>query len=145
MPNLTRRRYPERQDCWHVFYGDVQVGTIARRTGCPVDVDQWQWSCGFYPGMDPGADRTGTAVDFEVARADFEQAWNELPTLTEAAFQEWREQRDFTAWKYQMHDRGLRLPTEFAGGRARCHCDAAIDIAGMWKHIREAHCRAVTA
>jgi len=19
---LTRRRYPERQDCWHVYYGD---------------------------------------------------------------------------------------------------------------------------
>jgi hypothetical protein len=33
----SRRRYPERQDCWHVYYGDVQVGTIARRAGCPVD------------------------------------------------------------------------------------------------------------
>jgi hypothetical protein len=30
MPALTRRRYPERQDCWHVYYGDVHVGTIAR-------------------------------------------------------------------------------------------------------------------
>lgn len=40
MPELTRRRYPERQDCWHVYYGDVCVGTIARRSGCPVDVDQ---------------------------------------------------------------------------------------------------------
>jgi hypothetical protein len=29
MPALTRRRYAERQDCWHVFYGDVHVGTIA--------------------------------------------------------------------------------------------------------------------
>ena len=33
MPELTRRHYPERQDCWHVYYGDVQVGTIAIRTG----------------------------------------------------------------------------------------------------------------
>jgi hypothetical protein len=41
MPALTRRRYPERQDCWHVYFGDVRVGTIARRTSCPVDVDQW--------------------------------------------------------------------------------------------------------
>ena len=41
MPELTRRRYPERPDCWHVFYGDVQVGTLAIRTGVPVDVDQW--------------------------------------------------------------------------------------------------------
>jgi hypothetical protein len=31
MPELTRRRYPEREDCWHVYYGDVHVGTIAVR------------------------------------------------------------------------------------------------------------------
>jgi hypothetical protein len=55
MPALTRRRYPDRLDCWHVYYGDVHVGTIARRIGCPADVDQralmargWKrqiWSC----------------------------------------------------------------------------------------------------
>jgi hypothetical protein len=28
---LSRRRYPERHDCWHVYCGDVHVGTIARR------------------------------------------------------------------------------------------------------------------
>ena len=33
MPTLTRRRYPERPDCWHVYYGDVHAGTIARRVG----------------------------------------------------------------------------------------------------------------
>jgi hypothetical protein len=38
MPALTRRRYPERPDCWHVYYGDVHVGTIATRAGVPVDV-----------------------------------------------------------------------------------------------------------
>jgi hypothetical protein len=30
MPELTRRRYPEREECWRVYYGDVHVGTIAR-------------------------------------------------------------------------------------------------------------------
>jgi hypothetical protein len=36
MPKLTRRRYPERPDCWRVYYGDVRVGTIARRAaGAP--------------------------------------------------------------------------------------------------------------
>ena len=35
MPELTRRRYRERQDCWHVYHGDVHVGTIARRVGIP--------------------------------------------------------------------------------------------------------------
>ena len=42
MPALTRHRYPEyRDECWHIFYGDVDVGTIAIRAGVPVDVDQW--------------------------------------------------------------------------------------------------------
>jgi hypothetical protein len=39
MPDLSRRRYPERPDCWHVYYGDVHVGTIARRVGNPHDTD----------------------------------------------------------------------------------------------------------
>jgi hypothetical protein len=33
MRELTRRRYPERSDCWHVYCGDVHVGKIARRVG----------------------------------------------------------------------------------------------------------------
>jgi hypothetical protein len=49
MPQLTRCRYPERPDCWHVYYGDVHVGTIAKRTGNPHDTDPWGWRCGFYP------------------------------------------------------------------------------------------------
>jgi hypothetical protein len=69
MPVLTRRRYPERHDCWHVYYGDVQVGTIARRAGVSVDVDQWGWICGFYPGSEPGENLSGTGVTFDEARA----------------------------------------------------------------------------
>jgi len=69
MPALTRRRYPERQDCWHVYYGDVHVGTIAARTGNPHDTDQWEWSCGFYPGSRSGEYRSGTAASFDQARA----------------------------------------------------------------------------
>ena len=100
---FTRRRYPERQDCWHVYCGDVHVGTTARRTGCPADVDQWEWSCGFYPGMEPGQHRSATAVDFDHARADFEAAWRTiLPTLTDADFQKRRHQRDWTEQKYAM-------------------------------------------
>jgi len=33
MPELTRRRYSERQDCRRVYFGDVHIGTIARRRG----------------------------------------------------------------------------------------------------------------
>ena len=49
MPALTRRRYPERHDCWHVYYGDVHVGTIARRSGNPHETEPWEWRCRFYP------------------------------------------------------------------------------------------------
>jgi hypothetical protein len=31
MPGLTRRLDPDRPDCWLIYFGDVHVGTIARR------------------------------------------------------------------------------------------------------------------
>ncbi|MDR3484149.1 MAG: hypothetical protein P4M05_04465 [Bradyrhizobium sp.] len=140
MPALTRRRYPERQDCWHVYCGDVHVGTIARRMGCPVDVDQWEWKCGFYPGIEPGQHQDATAVDFDHARADFEAAWQEiLPTLAETDFRKWCDQRDFTAWKYAMWDAGRKLPTQLPAGRSRCYCGADLTIGGMPDHVRSAH------
>jgi hypothetical protein len=44
MPELTRRRNLDAPDeCWHVYYGDVRVGTIALRTGIPHDEDRWDW------------------------------------------------------------------------------------------------------
>jgi hypothetical protein len=60
MSILTRRRYLERPDCWHVNYGDVRAGTIARRVGCSHDEDPWEWSCGLYSGSRPGEIRSGT-------------------------------------------------------------------------------------
>jgi hypothetical protein len=58
MPSLTRRRSDNAHlVTWHVYYSDVHVGTIGERAGVPVDVDQWQWSCGFYPGLHPGQHR----------------------------------------------------------------------------------------
>jgi hypothetical protein len=133
-------RYPERPDCWHVYYGDVHVGTIASRAGVPVDVDQWAWSCGFYPAMGPGQHQDGTAETFEAARADFEAAWRIiLPTRTEADFQAWRDQDAFTAWKNAMHDSGMKLPTQLPSGESRCFCGTPIDIEGVADHIRTAH------
>jgi len=33
MPELTRRRSAEaREECWHIYYGDIHAGTIAIRT-----------------------------------------------------------------------------------------------------------------
>jgi hypothetical protein len=76
MPELTRRRSEHhRQECWHIYYGDVHVGTIAERAGNPHDTNPWEWSCGFYPGSHPREHQSDTAPIFEQARAYFERAW----------------------------------------------------------------------
>jgi hypothetical protein len=50
MPQLTRRRTNDpHRDGWHVYYADIHVGTIGIRAGVPASVDQWSWSCRFYP------------------------------------------------------------------------------------------------
>jgi hypothetical protein len=117
MPSLTRRRCPERSDCWHVYYSDVHAGTIAIRSGIPHDQAPWGWRCGFYPGSEPGEYLSGTATAFDQARADFEAAWRVfLARRTEADFQVWRDQRDWTAEKYRRFDRGERMPHDWRAG-----------------------------
>jgi hypothetical protein len=127
MPSLTRRRSDDRhQETWHVYFGDVHVGTIGERAGVPVDVDQWKWSCGFYPGSEPGEYQTGTAADFFTARREFEVAWREFSVKkTEADYQEWRDQRDRTARKYAMWADGEKLPSQIPSSLMRCVCGAA--------------------
>ena len=71
MPDLTRRRSPDRADCWHVYFGDVQVRTIGRRAGVPHDAEQWGWRCGFLPASERGACAEGTATDFDQAGSAF--------------------------------------------------------------------------
>jgi hypothetical protein len=140
MPTLTRRRSPDRPDCWHVYYGVIRVGTIAERAGVPIDVDQWGWQCGFYPPSHHGQHFDGTAETFDQARAEFEAVWREyLPKCTEVDFEEYRRQEAWTAWKYAMHDAHLGLPTQFAEGRTRCFCGATIDIPGMTSHVYAPH------
>jgi hypothetical protein len=97
MPQLARRRDPNaRHECWRVYYGDI----IGLRAGMPPDVAQWGWSCGFYPGCGPGEHRSSSAPDFETARRDFETAWRVLSARrTEADYQAWRDQRDWTERK----------------------------------------------
>jgi hypothetical protein len=115
MAALTRRRSTDaREECWHIYYGDVRVGTIAKRVGNPFDTDPWQWSCGFYPGSHPGEHQDGTAVTFDEARADFEQAWTLfLSKRTEADFQALRDQQAWTAEKDRRFDRGERMPPDW--------------------------------
>jgi hypothetical protein len=110
---LTRRRSLDRQDCWHIYFGDVHAGTIAMRSGNPHDTDPWEWSCGFYPGSRPGEIQSGTSATFEDARAGFASAWKIFfASRTDADFQAWRDQRDQTAWRYAMWAAHLKLPTQ---------------------------------
>jgi hypothetical protein len=84
------------QVTWHVYFGDVRVGAIGERAGVPVNREQWQWSCGFYPGLHPGKHLDGTAATFEEARVGFELAWRE-PNIPDGAFEEWRHDRESRA------------------------------------------------
>jgi hypothetical protein len=138
MPALTRRRSPDApEECWHVYYGDVHAGTIAIRTGIPHDEDPWGWDCGFYPGSHPGEHQSGTAPTFDQARADFDAAWRVfLSNRTEADFQEWRDERDWTARKYALWDAGKRLePPSYEPGKPcsrfrKCPCGEIINMQG---------------
>jgi hypothetical protein len=129
MPALTRRRSPDaREECWHIYYGDVHAGTIAIRTGSPHDEDAWGWNCGFYPGSHPGECTNGTAATFDQARADFEQAWQVfLSNRTEADFRACRDERDWTARKYAMWKAGEKLPSQKPSSLMRCQCGETFD------------------
>jgi hypothetical protein len=140
MNALIRRRSPHRANCWHVYYGDVDVGWIGVRSGVPVDVDQWEWNCGFYPVSHRGQSADGTARSFKAARCDFAVAWRALlPTLTEADFTEYRRQRAWTAWMYAMWDTGHKLPTQRPDLRSRCFCGEAIDSRSTERHVYSCH------
>ncbi len=112
MSTLTRRRDPDARqetEAWLISYDDVHVGSIKRTIGNPGASPLWQWHCGFYPGSRPGECTMGTAPDFHQARAAFEAAWRVfLSKRTEADFQAWRDQRDWTERKYAAWAQGSR-------------------------------------
>ena len=129
MPTLTRRRSENPHHVtWHVYFDDVLIGSIGERTGVPIDVDQWKWSCGFYPGLHPGQHRCGTAGTFEEARAGFEADWNGLlPEIPDGAFDEYRRDRALNAEIRAVHARGEKLSTETPSSLMRCACGVTFD------------------
>ena len=129
MSKLIRRRSDDpHREGWHVYYGDVRVGTIGKRAGVPVDVDQWGWSCGFYPGLHPGQHRHRTAEKFEQARVGFEADWRALrPEIPEGAFDEYRRDREFRVKLAAVHARGEKLPTQLPNSLMRCICGVTFD------------------
>jgi hypothetical protein len=110
-PHLTRRPDPHRKDAWLVYADDICAGSISRAVGLPNAAEAWKFSAGFYPGSRPGEIKSGSADTFDEARAAFEIAWRTFAsTRTEADFEAWREQRDWTARKYAARDRGEEVP-----------------------------------
>jgi hypothetical protein len=67
----------------------------ARQVCCDCHAP-WGWTCGFYPGSEPGEFTNGTGATFEEAREKFEAAWRMfLARRTEADFQAYRDDRDW--------------------------------------------------
>ncbi|WP_141382266.1 hypothetical protein, partial [Bradyrhizobium elkanii] len=108
---LTRRRADNpHEETWQIYFTDVRNGAIGVRAGVPVHADQWEWSLGFYPGMDPGTGRRGIATTFEAAREAFENAWSELQlSIPDNAFAEWHRDRDWRAAVAAKRARGEKL------------------------------------
>ena len=129
MPTLTRRRNNDpHRESWSIYYDDVRIGTIARRAGVPVEVDQLGWSLGFYPGLEPGQRRSGSTATFDQARAHFEAAWARLlPEIPADAFEQYRRDREHRAEIRAIHARSERLPSETPSSLMRCVCGVTFD------------------
>ena len=142
MPPLTRRRSRDdpHRETWLIHLNDVRIGVIGRRAGVPSSAPQWGWSCGFYPGVDPGKHQSGIAETFHDARVAFRAAWADLEaTLTEADYEVWRRQRDWADWRDRMHALALPLPTQRSEGIARCFCGEVVTTRTLDAHVRTAH------
>src|SRR5258705_4681546 len=90
----------------------------------------------------PGECASGVAATFDHARAGFEQAWRVfLSKRTETDFQEWRDQRDWTARKYALWDAGKKLEPPSPGpGKPRrrfreCPSGAVFDMHRLHENL----------
>ena len=73
----------------------------------------------FLSGLASRQHQSDTAATFDDARADFERAWQVfLSNRTEADFQKWRDERDWTERKYALWDAGKRLEPPSYGPEA---------------------------
>jgi hypothetical protein len=47
MPQFTRRRHPERPDCWHVYYGEWFKAPVLKYAGVRIDRYRFVILCRF--------------------------------------------------------------------------------------------------
>lgn len=71
------------------------VSARGKCAGVTVEVDQWGWSLGFYPGLKPGQHRSSSAATFGQARKGFRRSM-ERPAapIPAGAFDEYRRDRE---------------------------------------------------
>jgi hypothetical protein len=122
MPALTRRRSADCQDCWHIYYGDVQAGTIAMRAGNPREHRPLGMVLRLLSRIATRPNPVRHIRDLRRCPCRIRVRLGEvfLANRTDADFQAWRYQRDSTAWKYATWDRGFKLPTQLPSGRSKC-------------------------
>jgi hypothetical protein len=94
-------------------------------------------------GSRPSECSSGTAETFDQARAEFEEAWRVfLSKRTEADFQAWRDQHDWTERKYTLWDAGKKLePPSYGPGIPasrfmKCRCGEIFDMHGPEEVVR---------
>lgn len=136
MPLTRRRDATENLEQWSIYDEGVLVG-LMRKVGATDGKTAWQWSCGM---SELPHQPSGSAADFDEARAELQQAWDEIAhQVTPAMREEWLYHEAFTAWKYAMHDAGCQMPTQKPEGWSHCFCGARITTSGVPDHIRVAH------
>lgn len=141
MPPLSRRhdRNDPRREMWLVYFGDVRVGLIGRRTSLPNSVPQWAWSCGFHSGTAPGEQRSGIAETFDAARADFQEAWQELaPTLHRGRLRSLAPSARLDGLE-GPDARPVSAAFHPETRRARCFCGELVTSRTVDAHIRAGH------
>jgi hypothetical protein len=136
MPTLTRRRSEHRQQCWHIYYGDIHVGRLPSASAIRMTPIRGNGTAVSIRAL-IRASISLTAATFEEARADFERAWLVfLSKRTDADFQKWRDERDWTERKYALWDAGKRLePPSYGPGKPcsrfmKCPCGEVYDMHG---------------
>jgi hypothetical protein len=139
MSELTRRRDTSRNaETWLIILDDIQIGTIGQRVGGHADAEQWGWRCGLSSSRN-GARAEGTAMDFDQARSQFEEAWQGAVELHRRGLRRISPCARMDKWKQTMWETVHKLPTQTQQRRTRCFCGAEIDIAGMEAHVSAAH------
>jgi hypothetical protein len=135
MPELTRRRDQDRdQENWLIYFGDVGVGHIGHRAAVPYDAPLMGLGLRLLSGHETRRTPHRHRRDIRGGARQF-RASMRAATRTEADYQAWRDQRDWTAWKYRMHDAHLPLPTQRRESITRCFCGEAISNGSIDRHV----------